>query len=755
MATRVRLTGQVTNGDAAVAQMPVALLLADGRRRRRATLADPPEQEGAFDFGLLPPGAAIALVAGDGRRPAARLHCQTPRTGRLHVQFTLPEAIDAGAAPRAGQADFDRPLCLTCAPAALRARIEPDEARDPANRLPGRGWQRHEVAGVRIDFVADPRARHGLPAALLEPALPGMLADVGEPDLVPLDPASDAPAYVQRLALAAARAIRVFCGRCGLRHPAPDAPLRVRLWRFREAGVRGATDAAWDHVRLSTQLAPDEAIGTLAHEIFHRVQYQYNDTRDGIDALRTMVREGGAVLAEDVFDDRPNRYIQRLAVLQAAPWVSAVAAPPGDPFGRQMAYTAALFWRWLEEQFGRPRRGAGPGLAVMRQVLELTATRDAAGAPLPPLPDGTARGYTIPLLRAAIPVSYPFAGFAPMQGGGTGSTESVWANFLAACALLSDVVKGERRWRFREQREPTIGLDRASRMLAKTMTFFTPTLNGDEVIARIGIRTLLPPGPPLQRWAQRHVLIQVEEAGILHVAVDGADDRALFLAQLLHLRAFFSTGGAQMPDPRRITTRGTGLVDAPRAEGPRTRFRLAVSEGDWLRLVLGPVNAVPATITVALKPPGPLLMITPWNCRAGTRHEQDPRDGWNFISPDIGLLHPPPVLLDRRRQKLRVTVRNEGQRAATGIAVAAEAALFAAEPEWRPVQDSAGRRVLGTLDRLEAKAAAAVLLPWRPHVRVLPGDWMIRARIVRGTGRDPTLRPAIGLLAGRDQAWPP
>ena len=114
------------------------------------------------------------------------------------------------------------------------------------------------------------------------------------------------PGHVQAVALMTAHALGIYRDR-GFRVP-PAVTIRL-CTHGGEAGAnyRGGTEVWLDHVWVSTRLDGPDALLTVAHEVFHRVQYLYNDTAAKTSPLYAALREGGARLAEDWVLDAGDR----------------------------------------------------------------------------------------------------------------------------------------------------------------------------------------------------------------------------------------------------------------------------------------------------------------------------------------------------------------------------------------------------------------------------------------------------------------
>ena len=170
-------------------------------------------------------------------------------------------------------------------------------------------WTRFHDGPIEIVYTLDAAAHpfHALPPARATPPAGATACTVAGIDLGQIaDPAH--PAHVQAVARMAAHSLKVFGG-LGFKVP---AALTIHLCTFRaETGAkyRGGTEVWLDHVWVSTRLDGTDALLTVAHEIFHRVQYEYNPTIAKTSPLYAALREGGARLAEDWVLDSGDRYL--------------------------------------------------------------------------------------------------------------------------------------------------------------------------------------------------------------------------------------------------------------------------------------------------------------------------------------------------------------------------------------------------------------------------------------------------------------
>ena len=173
------------------------------------------------------------------------------------------------------------------------------------------------TAMIQVKYTTDT----AFPNDAVPAALPAVDSDVELSDgtvigtvranLSDLDPANTevAPAYVQQVGLIAEHALsRYLSAVFGMRDPRNgSARLEYRI-RQMPAGVAGQTNGSWSHVEVGPGNQLIQNLHTVPHEMFHQVQYRYNDTttRSG---MYGALREGGARLIEDSINDQPNRWV--------------------------------------------------------------------------------------------------------------------------------------------------------------------------------------------------------------------------------------------------------------------------------------------------------------------------------------------------------------------------------------------------------------------------------------------------------------
>jgi hypothetical protein len=301
---------------------------------------------------------------------------------------------------------------------------------------------------VDVTFLADDPA-NGL-------GLPGPMTPAARRALE-LSP----PAVVREAGEAALLAMERFA-RAGLRPPLPTRSGLVTIelrTLFLVRGWASQDDENFARVVLDSSLRGDALRETVAHEIFHLIQYAYNSTATSSDAdisgespvFTPMLREGGARVAEMVMNPDASRYEH-----DAQDWF----LPDGTSLARYRAgrrrrfngtsYGAGIFWKYVAEQHAPPLpRGADPRwsreLATQRLLLEANSRKPG---------ETEAKLVTIEGLRAArrsMVGPGDFDRFLYVKGERDllASSDTTWGNFQLA-VLLNGTAGADSRFRFED-----------------------------------------------------------------------------------------------------------------------------------------------------------------------------------------------------------------------------------------------------------------------------------------------------------------
>lgn len=543
------------------------------------------------------------------------------------------------------------------------------------------------------------------------------------------------PTKVQRVALLAERSWRVFTtSPYSLRDPKlAAARLKIRLCQL-PATALGGTDAGWDHVRINALILMENEGGTVPHEVFHRVQYKYNPTTDATDGIYKALREGGARLAEDCFNDVPNRYVRTAGDLFDKPWSSLVVhTDSSGMLHAPLDYETGVMWKYLAEQHGLEMGEPAIGIDCYRAVLQATATIDATGSPLPTPPAGTPFGYDVRMLRVmrqAVPWYGLFDRFTYLDAARTEllSHETTWGNYVLANMLHGTVAaSGDTRFRYREDAEPVLGD-------APLGTRRSAVLAGDEAVLSNGATLVFPPGPPGLPWGVRYWRIKPD----VGAAAPG-------LARIT-VNAGMSSDG---PLTQIALIDGAGsLIDVRRSDRPD--YQTAVSTQGVAAILVAVANregAVQPSLTVTSIPPAPLVAATRWNTRKSTSYEINPEGwSWTWISPDVMVDTDGDNMADNevffgRDNVLKLRVRNRGNAQATNVTAQfwyQKAAPHLSPTAWLPVADTLGGIQTGALPTLAAGQEDWISVLWAPdddgsgH-----SHWCVKARLT--TPGDPSL----------------
>jgi hypothetical protein len=638
------------------------------------------------------------------------------------LRGTTRRTLLCGCGAAIGLAPFGRAVAQPAPLPARRSGVVCPEAPGCVGDNPPTG-----VGGVPSDhvhgrihvryWVDDAAGPHALPPAMRLSAAccPGDVV-LANAVLGQLDQHAGAPAQVQRTALIAEHALNLFAA-LGFSPPLEDdGRLLVHLLDPAH-GADGRTDPHWRHVEIAWRLEDDDALLTIAHEIFHRIQYRYNATTARDRGLYGMMREGGARLAEDWVVDAANRYLRQGGdSMFAKPGGSLVE--PGDPTKEAHRYTAGLFWRYVCEQHGRERAAPSCGFDAYRHAL--IHMRRADGVPAP---------YTVDMLRrarAAMAGAGHLDRFAALDEARRElvCTETTWGNFLLA-NLLHAGRAGQQDARFQHRdlhEEPVDPAIIAMRMADEAQLGPAP------------LRWITPLGNPLAPFAAAYYRIIVPA---------GAG------ARLLQLR--FDTVGLADPLVQVVLLADPAadapLLDIQRFDRPRFSHTLALAAlpgGADVREVVVVVGARERGFHYSLRAQlverFPLVSATRWNCAPGTGFETNPADGWRWTSPDLGLAGAGDDAV------LRLRLRNLGDRACRLVR-----ARFFRQPADQPLTAEGWSLIEGTLGsqpadlELEAAQEAVIELPWR-----VPGDpaaWCVKAEI-EALG-DPTAAGKVILAALR------
>lgn len=545
-----------------------------------------------------------------------------------------------------------------------------------SSSFPSKTWSTDYFEIQYVEQQGHPWAvRAARPTVTTELTLPGEIS------LGYLRADLDVPEYVQRIGLIADYALKRFLGPpLFLRDPRTEIPgerpgeirkepILIALCPLDAAGL---TSPLQDYIEINTKNADVQNVGTVPHEIFHRVQYQYNNTGQTV-GLYEVMREGGARMIEDSFCDPYNRYALQSQKIFKDPAQSLVHFDSrcGNPIG----YSAALFWKYLAEQHSlNVSTGNEPDIGVDVYIKVLEATADQNGRPYEPA-----------ALRNAIrettkPGSFDEFSYFDLQRVELNSNETSWGNYLLANYLHS-LALPDSRFGYMEDKHsilwPVGGFDpittlselrvRTEDLLSEQNSAISQTVVG------------------LPAYASRYYRITPSTS---------APPRSLQIS----LNAF---GG--MSDPLiQILSFGSNGVLTDISKADRSSYTKTINMTDLSSVVVivaSRMNAGDYTIRFEEVPGGPDPMITRWNSATRTEYEVNPYDQpWTQSSPDLIIdnnddYQPDAAVVPNANNSLKIRLHNRGNTQANGITVRlsyqADPGQLASNP-WQPVLNASG-----------------------------------------------------------------
>lgn len=611
----------------------------------------------------------------------------------------------------------------------------------------------------------------GLPAADSNVALSnGTVIGTVRANLVDLDPSNTevAPAYVQQVGLIAEYALTQYLSATfGMRDPRNGAARLEYRIRQMPAGVFGQTSGSWSHVEVGPGNSLIQNLHTVPHEMFHQVQYRYNDTttRSG---MYGSLREGGARLIEDCINDQPNRWVDTASLIFGDPTQSlADSAAVGTAAGASTAiwYAAGLFWKYLAEQHSTHTAAADEpaiGIETYRKVLEAMATV---------LPGDPGVGYDPPALRTARRGLIWYGRFDEFRYYDAALTEldsheTTWGNYVIANYLHGTMNPvADRRFEYMEDEDAVTWPGAA---VAKLAALQAVVQAADDLLIAQGasiLRNVV--GHPV--WAVRYYRVRPTGTPAPRLA------RITFNAT------------STMTDPLVQIVRlapGLTIVDVHRSDRQTWSKTIDLSGLDSLvvivasRATAGDFNIQFDEVAAAAD-----TMVTRWNSRVGTEYETDPRGWtWTWVSPDVMVDNDNDGVADTQvffgqDNKLKVRLRNRGNQAAANLQLdfwCQKATPYLSATAWMPLQDAAGvtQQIAGAA--LPAGAEQWFEVKWAPvddgmhhehwcvKVKVTaPGEPNIDNKLVLSNfghvvAADPDVRMLLRLpaLFARSEIWP-
>ncbi len=494
-----------------------------------------------------------------------------------------------------------------------------------------------------------------------------------------------APTYVQKVGLVAEYALALWQSPpFSLRTPWPASDTRQQYRILKQpAGLAGGANVSWDHVEVGVDV---NAVGlefTPAHELFHRIQYKYNDTgtRAGIYGI---LREGGARFNVESIHDPRNRYFASAKEALDKPHESLL----DDEYASStdLNYAGGLFWKYVAEQHSSAvTAGSEPAIGVetYRAILEATATVEASDPGL---------GYTVQAMRQtlnSLPWYNNFDRFNRI-GADVSSSETTWGNYLVANYLHGLIAPGDADY------------DRR----------FDYLEDGENI-------SLVPyDGSITTTWKWEDVQAKVETANDITLAAGGSETRSetafkTFAARYYRIRPDAGTA----PNLLRVTYQSDSgmsdpLVQIVRLGTDQTFEDLHRSDAtSWVKVInmdgLEEVVVAVAsredpgdyTVTFEAENAASDVMITNWHSKVGTEYHVDSFGwGWVWSSPDVMVDTDGDGLMDDdvffdENNTLKARIRNRGTTLANDIQLEffyQKAAGGLSDAAWMPVTNQAG-----------------------------------------------------------------
>lgn len=549
------------------------------------------------------------------------------------------------------------------------------------------------------------------------------------------------PTQVQEVGLIAEHALKRFTeAPFNLRSPvAAGQKLDIYIQDIPAAGATDP-DPEVNWIQINNHNSTSQNFGTVPHELFHRVQYEYNRTSNR-SGLYGVMREGGARFIEDSFNDDYNRYVFESRKIFLEPAFSLLTPP--ESCSTPINYAAALFWKYLAEQVTQDtscNREPDIGVDSYRQVLEATA-----GGPTQP--------YDVVHLRAAcLGMTRPasFDEFRYLDGARTEleSSETVWGNYLIANYVHSTDLSpfGERRFQYLEDHE--------------LVTW--PLIQWDDDEKPIDVRRLTKLGVSIKPYNN----LQINRGSSISRTIIG---HLPFAATYYRITPGTSSG----PRALRVSLSGFGGLNDPLVQilsfGPdgilsdisrsdRVSYARTINlSGLSGVVVIVASRAAGGDYTLKLEEVegGADPMITRWNSGALTEYEIDPRnDAWNFKSPDLTIQDNDGLPADRGvvfavDNKLHLRLHNRGNSRAGDVQIDLRYQTHKSRlypDHWLPLCNSAN--VVQTLSGLTVEAGDKkdVTVDWSPSVTSGQG-WCVKATITAPGDLNGDNNVAIGCFA--------
>jgi hypothetical protein len=514
------------------------------------------------------------------------------------------------------------------------------------------------------------------------------------------------PDYVERLGFWLENALATYVNPpFSLRNPAASGRIPVSVTGTAPGFAGGGS------VTIGRNLNDDLLAAVPTHELMHLIQDLY-ETAGAAGDWNPGVREGGAVLAEDVVFDTHNRYL-----VEASLGGGTLQNPHRSLKDAGQRYELALFLKYLsEQQSGRVTAADEPAIGVetYRQLLERF---DAAG-------------YTDPAFAQAVAALPWYQGFhrcSYLDAAKLDETnsETLLGNFWLACVMKDFGLNvPDRRFDFMEDEE--------------TATWDSIFMGGD-VVGTLGSltptsSTTLTAGATITLSSGAGGSVNPFAARVYKVDVGAAVDM---------VKLEF-TAGAGFTEPlvqMLLVEPGNTVRDILRSDQrswSRTVANLhgATALDHIMVVVAGTGTGGTFTLTVRDVAAAPDVTVTRWHHQLGRHYEIDAFAwAWTWVSPDVWVDNDGNGLADsevffNQNNKLFVRLHNQGLADAAGIGVELwyqDASGGLSPTAWLPVQNTGGVTQSLTGKSLAAGASNQWSVDWAPVPSGTSQHFCIRA----------------------------
>jgi hypothetical protein len=644
------------------------------------------------------------------------------QNGAYHMHNRIRRTLAPTLARRSALTGAFAAWCASCAPPGAQAAVGQGWSSDGCDTLPKhladeRAVPSQPASGSAAAHTASTtRKKLGATVGKLQievhyfPAHPRDASPDDDPTLPP----NEHPDHV-KATLAAARAALTAFDQLQLPPPvSSNGVLQIRLVKL--DGYRGVADphpVNAGQIDIERILRGKALNTTVAHEIFHCIQYSYNNisrendegqARDGKRlSIAAAMREGGARLGEYLAGDRGERYEDDLDTWfgENPPTLFRAVAGPVDRM-TGASYAAALFWKYMAEQHGPT--GPDPRRQVADTLQKLM--RATAKTPHPPGTGDDKLGSPMLLHQLRTARSW-------MRGPGHFDqiwhidavpvcSETTWGNFLVALAL-NGKAGADSRFRFADAAMFT-GPGEARQVIPPSRTWRLGDLPARDTPAR---PRRSPDGEPMLRpYAMRSYRVQVAagQAALLRPAASDSDHPTGDTPPLqptdtglLRIRCRAANGLSDMLVQVVFLDRDGRLADLYRHDGlggrPLDRTFSCHGMSELIVIVASREAAGDYSLALTQADPAPLLCAGGMNTMPGRTLTYDPMvRQFDWMSPHI-------MLLRGGKPAIGATLFNRGTRTATGVTVECHRRHLSGIGDWEklPAIDGIALPVVNTL----------------------------------------------------------